>query len=330
MAELTQMLLISIGDLENNLGVRKLPGFIQACEAVFQNRIVQIGQHILEQESVRAVFVSGPTASGKTTFSDRLATYLSRSGRPARVLSLDDYYQTESIHYDEQGRPDFETIDMLDTEGMIVDFTNLLSGQTVQLPTFDFVRRQRLFLPEKKIRLDDNNLVIVEGLHGLSEKIIGHLPAHQVYGIYIMPWCTLLNGRQLLGSRDLRMLRRISRDVLHRGSTALSTIDYWPMIDQTEDHFFHRYLARADAYVNSCLAYEFCIIPTLAAARIRQSLEQHQRGDLPGSIYLEDNRGYADLPAAIEEAASILNACSHLPTADPALVPQESILQEFI
>lgn len=330
MAQLTQMMLISIDDLESRLGVRKFPVFVQECEEAFQNKIEQAAGHILLRADVRAIFVSGPTASGKTTFSDRLACFLTSSCRPTRVLSLDDYYKTESIQFDEQGRPDFETIDMIDTEALIDDFRNLLSGQEVQLPTFDFVNRKRLYEPEKRIRLSDSDLIIVEGLHGLSEKIIGNLPENQVYGLFIMPWCTLLDGRQLLGSRDLRLLRRISRDVLHRGSTALATIDYWPMIDRTESRYFPPYLARSDEYINSCLPYEFCIIPSMAAANIKQSLEQYKRGTLPGSIYMKNEKGYADLPAAIKEAQYLLAACERLPSADPIVVPKQSILQEFI
>jgi uridine kinase len=330
MAQLTQMSLISIEYLESQLGVRKFPAFVEACEAAFQQKIILTAERILSRQDIRAIFVSGPTASGKTTFSDRLAQLLTRRSRPTRVLSLDDYYTTVTVHHDAQGRPDYETIDMLDTDAMVTDFNTLFSGQPVQLPTFDFVRRCRVIRPEKMIHLAADDLVVIEGLHGLSERIIGHLPPAQVFGVFIMPWCTLLDGRQLLGSRDLRMLRRISRDVMHRGSTALSTIDYWPMIDHTEAHFFPPYLARADEYINSSLAYEFCIIPHLATARIEQSLRLYRQGTLPGSIYLQDGLSYADLSAAVAEAEELLSACSRLPEADLSIVPPESILQEFI
>lgn len=330
MAQLTQMTLISVEELESRLGVRKFPAYIAACELVFQQKILRAADEILSRPGVRAIFVSGPTASGKTTFSDRLARMLTKRGRPTRVLSLDDYYRTVSVHRDAQGRPDYETIDMLDTEAMVADFSALFAGRSVRLPFFDFVRRRRVMHPDKVIRLAADHLIIIEGLHGLSEHIIGHLPLPQVFGVFIMPWCTLLDGRQLLGSRDLRMLRRISRDVLHRGSTALSTIDYWPMIDQTEAHFFPPYLARADLYINSSLAYEFCIVPPLAAAKIEASLRQYRLGVLPGSIYLEDGQSYADLTAAVAEAELLLDNCSRLPTADLSMVPPDSILQEFI
>jgi uridine kinase len=330
MAELKKMLVISIGELEGQLGVNKLPHFVQACEQEFSESIRQIAGRVLARPSIRAVFVSGPTASGKTTFSSMMTRYLTAAGRPTRLVSLDDYYAADCVDHDERGRPDFESINTLDTAQMVEDFSGLLAGKTVQLPCFDFVQRKRLLLPENQIRLKGSELLLVEGLHGLSGMVAGQLPHDQYLGVFIMPWCSLLDGRQLLGSRDLRILRRISRDVLHRGSTALSTIDYWPMIDHTEQEFFPEYLSRADIYVNSCLAYEFCVIAPLAASQISASLEQYENGALPGSVYQQDKQGYADLPDAVAEARILLKACTHIPMIDRSDVPPDSILNEFI
>ncbi len=330
MAQLKQMVMISIGELESQLGVNKLPRFVNSCEAAFQQRIQEIAGKVLDQPAIKAVFVSGPTASGKTTFTDRLKRLLTEKGRPARVISLDDYYNISAGNYDEKGRPDFESIETLDTAQMVLDFSDLLAGKTVQLPTFDFLVRQRQFNPGNRICLKNGEIILVEGLHGLSDLVAGQLPHDQYLGVFIMPWCTLLSDRQLLGSRDLRILRRISRDVLHRGSTALSTLDYWPMIDRTERQFFPPYLSRADEYVNSCLAYEFGVIAPLAASQLAHSLEQYEMGQLPGSIYRINQQGYADLPAAVAEARSLLRNCSRIPATDSKIVPALSILNEFI
>jgi uridine kinase len=330
MAILKNMIIVSIEELEDELGVNKLPRFVQSCEDRFINSIRQIAGRVLAQPSIRAIFVSGPTASGKTTFSSMMTKMLTDAGRPTRLVSLDDYYAANSVEFDGQGRPDFESIGTLDTTQMVEDFSELLAGRTAQLPRFDFQRRQRLMLPENQIQLENGELLLVEGLHGLSGLVAGQLPRDHYLGVFIMPWCTLLDGRQLLGSRDLRILRRISRDVLHRGSTALSTIDYWPMIDRTEQQFFPEYLARADEYINSCLTYEYCVIAPLAASQIATSLEQYELGHLPGSVYQRDRQGYADLPAAITEARILLKACSRIPMIDRTIVPPFSILNEFI
>ena len=330
MAELTQMKIVSIGELENELGVQKWPRFVEACEMDFQQRIQQIAGRILDRQDVKAVFVSGPTASGKTTFSDRLARVLAANGRPTRIISLDDYYQTTLIEYDADGRPDFESIHTLDTDQMVEDFKALLNGETVQLPRFDFIRRCRVFEKKMKIQLNKSDIVLIEGLHGLSDQVAGHFSHQQYFGVFIMPWCTLHDGRQLLGSRDLRIMRRISRDVLHRGSTAISTLDYWPMIDHTEQQFFPRYLAKADEYINSALPYEYSVIAPLTASHIRESLRQYEQGVLPGSVYRINQDGYADLRTALADANVLLDACNRIPHTDRQLVPAESILNEFI
>lgn len=330
MAQLQQMKIISIGELESQLGVRKWPEFINACEAVFQARIQAIADRILNDPAIKAVFVSGPTASGKTTFSGQLASQLSQRGRKTHLISLDDYYNSQIERFDDRGRPDFESIDTLDTRQIVSDFSSLLAGAAVQLPSFNFVTRTRYFEQSRQLKLKERELILAEGLHGLSDLVAGQLPRERYLGIFIMPWCTLLDGRQLLGSRDLRILRRISRDVLHRGSTALSTIDYWPMIDRTEQEFFPQYLAKSDEYVNSCLPYEFSVIAPLAARQILDSLEKYDMGRLPGSIYVKDQIGYADLPAAVREARLLAHACERIPSADRSVVPASSILNEFI
>lgn len=330
MAQLQKMSILSIEDLEEALGVHKFNQYVDQCEANFEHQLTSVIKKASEDLRIKAIFVSGPTASGKTTFARRLAEAVEHSGRRAAVVSLDDYYKVNSIRYDAWGRPDFESLDTLDTEMMASQFTALLEGQTVSLPVFDFVRRSRSFPPENQLTLKGHDLMIVEGLHGLHESVAGSLPRHAWLGVFIMPWCSLLDGRQLLGSRDLRMLRRISRDVVHRGSTALSTIDYWPMIDRTEQEFFPKYLKRADVYINSCLDYEFCVIAPKAYHQIQISLQQYEDDTLPGSIYLDGHDGYADLDSALAEARSLAHACQHIPMIDHLEIPPQSILHEFI
>jgi uridine kinase len=331
MAQLTNMRIISLEELEENLGVNKLPDFVKSCEHEFISRTEQIAVRIAADHRIKAVFVSGPTSSGKTTFSNRLAVALTKAGCRTHLVSMDDYYQLREISFDEQGRPDFESIDTLDIDLMLEHLSDLFAGKPVRLPEFSFVDRSRRWPDDRLIQLGERDLIIVEGLHGLSPKISGQLNHDQYHGIFIMPWCSFLDGRQLLGSRDVRVLRRISRDVMHRGSTAMSTIDYWPMIERTEQAFVPEYLARADEYINSCLPYEFCVVAPLAAKEISLSLEQFEAGRLPDSIYLKGHiNRYADLEAAVADARSLLSACERIPQVDRSIVPALSILNEFV
>ncbi len=330
MASLNQMSVLSVEDLEESLGVHKFSQYVESCEARFTAQISGVVQRASEDLQIRAIFVSGPTSSGKTTFARRLAQAVGAEGRQAYVVSLDDYYRVNTTRYDAWGRPDFESIDTLDTDLMVTQFKDLLDGKKVKLPLFDFVTRTRSYSEDRTLQLHDHDLMIVEGLHGLHESIAGQLPKAACLGVFIMPWCSLLDGRQLLGSRDLRILRRISRDVVHRGSTALSTIDYWPMIDRTEQEFFPTYLKHADVYINSCLDYEFCIVAPKAYHQILISLQQYEDETLPGSIYLNGRVGYADLDSAVAEARSLAAACEHIPMIDHIVIPQDSILHEFI
>lgn len=330
MAQLYQMSVLTVEDLEESLGVAKFGQYVESCEARFTEQISSVVHRASEDQNIRAIFVSGPTSSGKTTFARRLAQAVREEGRKAYVLSLDDYYRVSTTRFDAWGRPDFESIDTLDTDLMVSQFKDLLDGKKVSVPLFDFVTRTRSYADDRTITLQDKDLIIVEGLHGLHESVAGRLPKAAWLGVFIMPWCSLLDGRQLLGSRDLRILRRISRDVVHRGSTALSTIDYWPMIDRTEQAFFPAYLKRADVYINSCLDYEFCIVVPKAYQQILMSLQQYEDDTLPGSIYLNGRGGYADLDSALVEARHLAAACEHIPMIDHIVIPPDSILHEFV
>ncbi|MDD2533971.1 MAG: hypothetical protein PHC86_04675, partial [Eubacteriales bacterium] len=166
MAQLNQMSILTIEDLEESLGVNKFGAYVESCEARFEDQIKSVVSRAAQDLRIQAIFVSGPTSSGKTTFSRRLATAVAALGRRAEVISLDDYYQVSTTRYDEWGRPDFESIDTLDTDLMVSHFSDLLALKTVVLPVFDFVTRSRSYPADRAMTLQANDLIIVEGLHG--------------------------------------------------------------------------------------------------------------------------------------------------------------------
>lgn len=329
MAVLPKMTIVSIDDLEESLGEKKLLIQAAAYEQAFTEQIKAVALQA-KDPSIRAILISGPTASGKTTTSHRLQDLLASYGRKPVVLSLDDYFLTQAILYDEAGRPDFESIKTIDIELIAQDILSLICNGTALPPTFDFKCRSRSFEPDRRICLDSKGILLVEGLHALAGEITDNLPHDQCIRIFIMPYGALHVDRHLLDSRDIRILRRIARDVRHRGSTALSTIDYWPMLDKAENDIFPPYLARADIMINSTLPYEFLVVAPIAARYINDSLEQYKAGTLPGSFYCQGGIGYADLPLALREAQRLYDATRMIPAVSPIIVPPMSILHEFI
>lgn len=329
MAVLPKMTIVTIEDLEDSMGEKKLLLHAAAHEQAFTERVGEVAM-MAKDPSIQVVLISGPTASGKTTTSHRLLDQLSAYGRKPVVLSLDDYYRTMAVQYDESGRPDFESLHTLDIDLIGQDILSLINGGSALPPTFNFKTRTRSCEPERRFSLAEDGILLVEGLHALSSQIVDILPAGRFISVFVMPHGALHHDRQLLDSRDIRILRRIARDVSHRGSTALSTIDYWPMLDRTEKVFFPPYLARADIMINTTLPYEFLVVAPVAARYIQASLDLNLAGCLPGSFYHKDGIGYADLPRALKEARRLEMATRMIPPVSPIVVPRSSILHEFI
>lgn len=330
MADFSDLIVMTLGDIEDALGSSKFPAFIAESEAFFENQVKAIADHVLAHPSIRAVFVSGPTSSGKTTSSRLLSERLTASGRRTIPVELDDYYLPQQLRFDDEGRPDFESIDTIDLPLLGDQLERLFNDEEVGIPTFRFTDRTRHFEPNKKIRMDDHTVLVIEGLHGLDEGVMAHVPPEGRTSFFIMPHGRLLSDARLLSGSDIRKLRRISRDVNHRGATALDTIDYWPMIERAERDFIPRYLAAAEFYVNSMLPYEFAVIPPLARMQIEDSLSHFFEGTLPASSYSINERGHSNLELAVKDATRLSRICEQLPAVSPLVVPEHSILREFI
>jgi len=334
MAVLENKITLSLEDLEEELGSSKLPRFIRDTEDAFLRKTAEVAEYIADQPCIRAIFVSGPTSSGKTTFTDRLVTSLTAMGKTAYRLSLDDYYSIDQLQFDADGRPDYESLGTIDTTLASENITRLLRGETVTMPSFDFHRRVRE--PEEflsKARLENGGLLIVEGLHGLSPAISGMIPRELWVGIFIMPWGEIVADRRLIGSQQVRLLRRIVRDTRHRGAHALATIDYWPMITASEINYFPEYLAAADFYVNTMLTYECMVIAPLALAEIKSSLELYGQNTLDPSVFLtytEPRKPFADIGKALAAASQLVHDLARIPPAPSSIVPPHSILNEFL
>jgi uridine kinase len=334
MAVLEKKVILSLEDLEEQLGSTKLHLFAQKAEDSFLKRTEQIAEYIASHRDIRAIFVSGPTSSGKTTFTDRLASHLLELGKTAYRMSLDDYYQIDILKYDEDGRPDYESLGMIDTSLVSEKIDRILSGEPTTMAQFDFSRRIRVagdLLPTAHLKKD--GLLLVEGLHGLSADISGIIPREKWVGIFIMPWGEVVADRRLIETQQVRLLRRIVRDSRHRGAHALATLDYWPMIVNSERHYFAEYLANADFYVNSMLSYESLVIAPLALQDIRTAMEAYRNNDLKPSVFMKNTlppKSFADLPKAVLMAEQLLHDLPRIPEVSPHIVPADSILNEFL
>ncbi len=330
MAELGETKVITVRDLENKIGSKKFINYVEKCETDFKTQVKYISDHVLANQEINMVFLSGPTSSGKTTFSNLFAKSLTDAGKKTHLISMDDYYRQCEPQYDAQGRPDYESIDTIEMELLHENLMKIQRGESVAIPTFNFKKRSRYFEEQKKIMPHPNDTFMIEGLHGLSDELLSYIDQDRVAKIFIMPNAKLISDSSILDQTDMRILRRLSRDVFHRGSTAISTIDFWPMIAASEAKIIPEYLKNADFYVNSALDYEYSVIVPKAREQIKISLKLYEEGKLPTSSHVKPGVYYADLERALKESRRLLKACNEVPRIDPIVVPADSILQEFI
>lgn len=330
MAVLGETINYSVEELEAGLGQHTIGQYVRACEAGFLKSLSEIAYQTAWNPKIKAIFISGPTSSGKTTFTKRLSAALHMHGRPTCELSLDDYYVDNMMPRYIDGRPDLESLDTLDVPLMVEQIKTLLTGASVNVPTFEFKTRHRVMDPKKLLRVPPRGVLLVEGLHGLSHEVSGAFMEGEYLNVLLMPYATLFSDRKLMGPREIRVLRRLCRDSHHRNTTAIATLDYWPMLDYTEERIFPEYIARAHIFVNSAMAYEFFVIPKIAKYLLKKDLLAAAQGTLEGPRMVEGQNEYIDLEAALVFAGQMLKICEKLPGIDADIVPPNSILNEFI
>ena len=330
MAQLTPLWQYDLDFLKSHLSENRLPSFVQACERGFQDQVDQVLAAVQDRPHLGFIFVSGPTSSGKTSFTGQLCQKLEGLGKRAKLISLDDYYYPGELRYDAMGHPDLESIETLELGLLHEHLQQLAEGQTVILPSYDFVEQKRSYQPDRAISLEPDTIILAEGLHGLSKQVLGGFDPKSYLGIFIMPYAQFIHGQQILSPRDLRKLRRCARDVVHRGSNALATLDYWPAIQREEENSIQAYLERADIFINSALAYELTVVAPAAYRALQDALAQYRTASLPASDLVKPGLYYADLESAVQEALRLSAVCELLPAVDASFVPPGSILHEFI
>ena len=234
-------------------------------EAMQEKKIAQIAEQIANDPSKKFVMIAGPSSSGKTTFSNRLSIQLLAKGRKPHPISLDDYYDDrERCPRDADGNLDFECLEALDVRQFNEDMTRLLAGEKVDMPSFNFKTGKREYRG-RTLQLKENDILVIEGIHGLNDKLSYTLPAESKFKIYISALTQLnIDEHNPLSTTDCRLLRRIVRDARTRGTTAQETIAMWKSVRRGEEKNIFPFQDSADVMFNSALLYEVAVLKVYA------------------------------------------------------------------
>lgn len=248
--------------------------FVQMCETKHNRMLAKLGLEIESDiENIRLIAIAGPSSSGKTTFCNRLKIELLSRGISPVTISMDDYYLEKEDLCVLQNKPmdqlDLEHINCLDIELFNKDLFDLINGEEVTLPRFNFVSGKREV--GKTIKVDSHSPIIIEGIHALNEKLTSSIPKHQKYKIYIAPQVQInIDDHSPLNTTDLRLIRRIVRDMQYRNCPAADTIDMWQSVRSGEFKWIYPNQEGANYVFNSSLSYELCVLRTLALPALRE------------------------------------------------------------
>lgn len=299
-----------VGSLNEKISNGQLIDLIMISEALHEKKIAQISDMINEKKEIKAVFVAGPSSSGKTTFANRLAIQLKVNGLNPIPISLDNYFvNREDTPRDENGEYDFESIKSIDVKFFKEQMKELFEGKEVEIPIFNFLTGYR----EKsgiKVKMPKNGILIIEGIHGLNPILTSSLDENNIFKVYISALTQLnLDNHNRISTSDVRRVRRIVRDSLSRGKNAEETLLMWPSIKKGEEKNIFVYQEEADIMFNSTLVYELCVLK-------KKALEELDKVNADSIVYDEVKRLKAFLGFFDE--------------IDKGLVPENSILREFI
>lgn len=300
----------TVGDLNDHICQGNIADLILVQEALQERRISEIARDIARREGVKFVMIAGPSSSGKTTFSHRLSIQLRTYGLKPHPIGLDNYYVNhDDTPLDAYGKPDYECLEALDVEKFNQDMGDLLAGKEVQLPTFNFKTGKREY-SGKYTKLEKDDILVIEGIHGLNEKMSHSLPAECKYKIYISALtCLNIDEHNRIPTTDGRLLRRIVRDARNRGTAAEQTIAMWSSVRRGEEKYIFPFQEEADAMFNSAMIYELAVLKQYA----EPLLFNIKRGD-PG----------------YHEAKRLLKFLEYFLGVSSEELPKNSLCREFV
>ena len=301
----------SAASLNKIIAENKIKDFIEITETFQQKNISKIASQIIEKGTVKVVLIAGPSSSGKTTSAKKLGLELQAMGYQPKIISLDNYYiGRDKTPLDENGMPDYECLEALDVKLLNKNLVDLFAGKTVNIPSYDFHTGTSYFDEDNLLTLKENEILILEGIHGLNDKLTPKVPAEYKFKIYLSALTQLnLDDHNRVSTSDNRLIRRIVRDNNFRGKPAAGTIEMWPSVTKGEELHIFPFQNNADAILNTALDYELSVLRVFAAPLLRQ---------------------VTPLQKEYAEARRLLSFLENFSTVAPSAVPNRSIIREFI
>ena len=300
-----------LGKLNENTALGKSGDIIKISEALHEKKIAEIANMVdARRDHVKIILIAGPSASGKTTFSKRLAVQLAVNGLVPHMISLDDYFvDRDRTPLDAQGEYDFESLDAIDIEFFNKQLLQLFNGDEVELPSFNFMLGTRV--PSgKKLRLGEGHLLIVEGIHGMNPGLMPHVKNGRSFKIFLSALTQIsLDDHNHISTTDNRLIRRMIRDSNYRGYSAADTIKRWPSVRSGEEKNIFPYQENADVMFNSALIYELAVLRKYVEPLLKAVPEVCEE-------YCEANR--------------LLKFFSYFEHIDDSEIPPTSLIREFL
>lgn len=300
----------NIPEFNRTISSRGFTSPILLQEALMEKQISDIAKRIAADKKIKIVLIAGPSSSGKTTFSHRLGVQLAACGLFSNPVETDNYFvDRDKTPVDKDGKPDFETLDAMDIAQFNKDMNELLAGNRIELPIYNFKTGKREYRGNF-LQLKDNDILIAEGIHCLDPGMTGGLPKENIFKIYISPLTNLnIDDHNFISTNDSRLIRRIVRDNRSRGYSAENTILQWPSVRRGEELYIVPFREEADAIFNSSMVYELCVIKSYAEAL----------------LFAIDRAS-----PAYSEAKRLLKLLDYFLNIPTDLVPKNSLLSEFV
>lgn len=261
----------TVGDFNAAVDAGHATDIINISEALQEKKMAQIAEQIAARPGVKLVLLAGPSSSGKTTSCKRLSIQLAVNGLKPLQISLDDYFvDRERTPKDENGEYDYESIYALDLQKINDQFNALFRGEEVELPKYDF-QSGKSKKSGQRLKMNDNNVLVVEGIHALNPELTAQIPNEQIFRVYASALTTiLLDNHNYIPTTDNRLLRRIIRDYKYRGVSAQDTIHRWPSVRAGENKWIFPFQENADAMLNTAMLYELAVLKMQAEPLLEQ------------------------------------------------------------